>query len=462
MNITFKPTKKQFLALEYLNDSETEELLFGGGAGGGKSVLGCFWLVSSCLRYKESRWLLGRAKLKTLKESTVKTLFDVLKNIFKFTKDVHYTYNAIEGVVKFVNGSEIVFKDLFLYPSDPEFDSLGSSEYTGAFLDECSEITHKAKEIVMTRLRYKINEFDIIGKLLACTNPCKNWAYHQFYKLWSNKEKMTSRKFIQALVKDNPNIPKQYIENLKKRDKVTKERLLLGNWHYEDDPAKLMDYDKILDIFTNSYVKTEGGAKYLTIDPARFGQDKTVIMVWEGLYITKIFAYKTTDMKFIEEKITQLAEQEQISRSNIVVDEDGIGGGIKDHLTGIRGFVNNSTPINQGNEVTNYQNLKTQCYFKLAELINSGKIGANIENETYKELIIEDLEQVKRKDIDDDGKVKLVNKETVKENMGRSPDFSDCMMTRMFFELTGTFTVLDDIWDGEKDTSNMPSPVFGW
>jgi hypothetical protein len=217
-----------------------------------------------------------------------------------------------------------------------------------------------------------------------------------------------------------------------------------GIWEYSDDPSKLMEYDKINDIFTNDFTKSE--KKYMSVDPARFGQDRTVIMIWEGLYITKIFAYEKTSMTDVENKITELANDEKIGRSNIVVDEDGIGGGIIDHLSGIKGFTNNSTPLNQGTDKTNYQNLKTQCYFILANLVNSNKIGANIENETYKELIIEDLEQIKRKDIDKDGKVKLIEKEVIRENIGRSPDFSDCMMMRMYFELSGTFKILPDAW----------------
>jgi hypothetical protein len=84
---------------------------------------------------------------------------------------------------------------------------------------------------------------------------------------------------------------------------------------------------------------------------------------------------------------------------------------------------------------TNYANLKSQCYFKLVELIKSNKIYVKFENETVKEKLVQELEQVKRKDIDKDNKLRVLDKETVKENIGRSPDLSDCMMMRMVFEL---------------------------
>ena len=68
---------KQNKAVYYLKDSITEEIIYGGAAGGGKSALGCLWLIEQCQTYPGSRWLMGRAKLKTLKETTLNTFFEL-------------------------------------------------------------------------------------------------------------------------------------------------------------------------------------------------------------------------------------------------------------------------------------------------------------------------------------------------------------------------------------------------
>ena len=212
--INLSLTKKQDVAFTYLNDSVTTEILFGGSAGGGKSFIGCAWLIINCIKYPGTRWLMGRSKLKALKQTTLNTFFEIC-SVWKLN-DSHYKYNQQSGEITFYNGSTIILKDLFLYPSDPNFDSLGSLEITGAFIDEVNQITEKAKNIVASRMRYKLTEYKLIPKLFMSCNPAKNWVYEQFYKKSKNNELEEYKKFIPALVTDNPNISQHYINQLKK------------------------------------------------------------------------------------------------------------------------------------------------------------------------------------------------------------------------------------------------------
>ena len=66
MRIKPELTNKQKLAFKYLLDNETSEVLFGGAAGGGKSWIGCAWIIIMCLKYKGIRCLIGRSKLSNL------------------------------------------------------------------------------------------------------------------------------------------------------------------------------------------------------------------------------------------------------------------------------------------------------------------------------------------------------------------------------------------------------------
>lgn len=442
--IKWEPTEKQYKAFETLQDKETTELLYGGGAGGGKTYLGCVWVAYGCMAYPGSRWLIGRAVLKHLKASTLLTLFDVLRS-WGLKPDLDYVYKEMEGVIRFFNGSEIYLRELSADPSDPEFDKLGSFEITGAFVDECSQVSTKAKNITMSRIRYRLEEFGLIPKLLLCSNPTKNFLYHEFYIPYKSGTLPNYRKFLPALVTDNPYISQHYIENLKKMDRATKERLLHGNWEFDDDPSRLFEYMNLVNMFTNDFALKPEEQRYMSVDVARFGEDKTVIMIWRGFYVEMVFIHSKKSTDWVEAEIERLMKEYSIPRSYVVVDEDGIGGGIVDHLSGVRGFVNNSRPFEQSKNIArrpvihNYGNLKAQCYYALSDFVNSNRIGITrgVSSE-IKECIIEDLEQIKKKDPDKDAKLYVTPKDIIKENIGRSPDYGDCMMMRMVFEVASS------------------------
>ncbi|QBQ41071.1 hypothetical protein E2P86_07860 [Sphingobacterium psychroaquaticum] len=421
---------KQENAVWYLRDNVTNEILYGGAAGGGKSAFGCMWLIEMCQQYPGTRWLMGRSKLKTLKETTLNTFFDVAA---KLGVTGQYTYNDKDSAIYFHNGSEIILKDLFLYPSDKNFDSLGSLEITGAFIDECNQIVYKAWQIVKSRIRYKLNEFGLIPKLLGSCNPAKNWTYSKFYHPFKKKELPGYRRFIQALPTDNPHLPDSYLESLRQLDENSKQRLYYGNWEYDDDPAALIDFRKIQDIYTNSFVV--GGSKFITADIARFGRDKTVIGVWDGFRLVKIVEYGKNSVTEAAERIKNLADFYMIPMSDVIVDEDGVGGGVVDIL-GCNGFVNNSKPLDnpETKEPENYMNLKSQMYFALAKLINDSGLYVECEDGSIRDIITQELEQVKQHNMDKDGKKQVLPKDVVKELLGRSPDYSDMIMMRMWFE----------------------------
>lgn len=425
---------KQENAVYYLKDNTTKEVVYGGAAGGGKSALGILWIIEQCQKYPETRWLIGRSKLKALKETTLNTFFELTSKL-ELSNQFHY--NSQSGVITWNNKSEILLKDLFLYPADPNFDSLGSLEITGAFIDECNQISYKAWQIVKSRIRYKLNEYDLLPKMLGTCNPSKNWVYNQFYLKDKNNTIESEKKFIQALPKDNPHLPKSYLESLLSLDENSRQRLYFGNWEYDNDPSKLIDFEKIQNVFTNEFV--EGGKMYISADVARFGSDKMVICVWSGFKVIDIISLNKSSIVEIAQLIRELATKYQVPMSNVIIDEDGVGGGVVDMLKGCKGFVNNSKPLTVENQVVQYQNLKTQCYFKLAELIQSDKIYINCKEQTIIDEITKELEMVKRDKIDSDGKLQIISKETVKSSIGRSPDYSDALMMRMYFCFEQTF-----------------------
>jgi phage terminase large subunit len=430
---------KQKHAIYYLKDAVTEEVLYGGAAGGGKSALGCLWLIEMCQKYPGTRWLMGRSKLKTLKETTVNTFFELATQL-KIGNQ--FNYKAAEHIIQFRNGSQILLKDLFSYPSDPNFDSLGSLEITGAFIDECSQVAYHAWQIVKSRIRYKLNEYSLIPKMLGTCNPAKNWAYKEFYKPSRDEVLPSHRRFIQSLPTDNPYLHPSYLQSLLRLDKNSRERLYFGNWEYDDDPATLIDRDAIADYFNPVHLPQEG-LKYMTIDVARKGRDKTVFRIWHGWVCIARESIAKSGLDEVVGRAKILQSKHGIALSNIVADEDGVGGGVVDFLK-CKGFVNNSSPLEmrEGNAYIkpNFDNLKSQCSIKMAEMITNRLAGELCDSDTVQQTTTEEMEQVKLKDIDRDGRQGILPKERVKELIGRSPDEWDSIMMRYWFALRKSYS----------------------
>ena len=79
--------------------------------------------------------------------------------------------------------------------------------------------------------------------------------------------------------------------------------------------------------------------------------------------------------------------------------------------------------------------LKTQCYFKLADYVNTWKIRISVQDKELKNKLIEELDIIVEIWLDQDGKTRIIKKEDIIAKLWRSPDIADMIMMRMFFEL---------------------------
>ncbi len=458
-----KPNKKQREALRHLIQSQTKFIAYGGAAGGGKTWLGWEWLLVMCITHKGSRWFVGRDELKKLRTTTLTTFFKVIKHY-----DIgpeNYKYNGQDHFLE-IFGSRVDLLELKYYPSDPLFERFGSFEFTGGWIEEAGEVHSGAFDILKARIGRHLNrELNLPAKMLITCNPKRNWIYNDFYKPYKEDRLGNDKVFIPALISDNPYLDKAYIENLKSiTNKAQKERLLHGNFEYEDDPANIFEYDSLQDMIhkgeqlelqwkreakQREQENWEPKATHISNDVARLGDDRTVILIWAGLHILDAGVYRKQGVDKTIEDVSQFGQDYNIPPSKIVIDEDGVGGGVKDGIRGSKGFVNNARPLKYKGKEENYTNQKSQCYFHLARAVAEGKVTLSskvasmlIDGKTIGELLTEELSVIKRKDVDKDGKVSVEGKDKTKELLGRSPDLADAVMMRMFYELKGEMKLI--------------------
>jgi hypothetical protein len=273
-------------------------------------------------------------------------------------------------------------------------------------------------------------------------NPRKNFLYTEFYKPWVNGTLPKHMKFVPALITDNIHAdPASLVSMTSITDGEIRSRLYEGNWEYNDSEMALIESKAIQDLFSrNVSALVSPGNKYLSCDIASLGKDSTVVCQWDGLRIDKIHVWEKLTISERVKRIKSLAATHNIPVSRIVIDANGIGESDAQLLYGCVQFLNNGQPVDVNNRKVVFSNLKSQCYYKLAQLINNRQIFIDVDNIAMQESIREELEQVKASDPTNEGKLSVLKKKAVKKILGRSPDLSDSIMMRMWWELRPTLT----------------------
>ncbi len=244
---------------------------------------------------------------------------------------------------------------------------------------------------------------------------------------------------------DNPHIPPDEIEKARvEMDNNTYKQEILAE--YVENAGALFKYTALLDVFSNTIDKSP--EKYLIIDVADDGSDKTKFSFWEGLEEYRRETFERLNTEAIVAQTREYQQQDKIPMSNTIVDAIGVGAGVASNslLDGIIGFKSSYGAIRTDQDpvrlpnvhytnevplVTDYKNLRSQCVFTLANLVNNHQIASKVTGRD-KEKIIEELSTYQDASIGD-GKRMATPKEDVKELIGRSPDDSDTWIMRMYF-----------------------------
>lgn len=411
-------------------DKTTTDILYGGSKGSGKSFLGCSLIAGDALMYPGTFYFIARKTGADLIKYTIPSLYEVFE-VWGIGL-AYYKFNGTYNYFEFTNGSRIYLLDAKYLPSDPMYERFGSMQMTRGWIEEGGEFTREAKTNLQASIgRWKNDEYGLTPKLLITCNPSNNFLFADYYKPDKEGAMPEWRKFIKALPQDNKMLPKEYVPNLLRSLTPSQiERLVFGNWEYDDDPNWLVDYDAICDMFTNEFVP-EDGEPFISTDLAGKGRDTWVVGTWKGLCVRIPIVKGFSEGKEMEETLRRMATGLKVPRSSIVSDADGLGFYLESYLKGIREFHGGSKALDSDS----YVNLKSECGFKLAELINKRKIRV-ICSQATEEKLKEELSVLKSKNTNSaEQKKELISKDTMKSILGRSPDLLDMLIMRMIYEI---------------------------
>jgi phage terminase large subunit len=164
--------------------------------------------------------------------------------------------------------------------------------------------------------------------------------------------------------------------------------------------------------------------RVIACDVARFGTDETVISKREGLRVRIVDHYvghaTTETTGAIIREVKQAKVEAPHAKVRIVVDDDGVGGGVTDQLRekgySVTAFKGGETAI----EPDEYPNARSEAWFRVSQIIEDldldpdDQLAADLVAPTYK--------------LDSAGRRVVEPKADTKKRLGRSPDRGDSVL----------------------------------
>ena len=430
-------TPRQITALETLEKPDVKEVLYGGAKGGGKSVFGCYWCYLKALEIIRDCEIQPR-------EHAIPVGFMGRKRGIDFTNTTLETWKRfippdgylikgkpaeiiVRGRVKIITGgldnTEVVNK-------------FNSAEYAFYFIDQAEEVDREQIGELRATTRLIINGKKLPGKGLFTANPAPSFLKDEFILNPS-----PGRVYIKALPADNPYLGPSYIETLQDSFKHRPELLrayLEGCWD------ELGGYNQVI---KDAWVDNAGKIrlypptlkKLITCDPARYGNDETVIYYLENTEIKDSEIYGQKSLMHTANVLHILSHKN--GGCLIVVDVCGIGAGIVDRLIEMGDNVLAIDNASKSSEPEKYYNLRSEIWCKAADGFADGDVQlVNIEPKLKGQLTTPTYEYR-------DGRILIESKADIKKRLGNSPDRADAYVNGLY-----ALQFIDGELIGRRDT----------
>jgi phage terminase large subunit len=396
--------------------------------GTGKSTMGIMKAMHLSEKYPNNLGVIFRKEFTDLRDSTLKDF-------------ENYTQIKVGSNREVVlpNGSQILFRHL------EELNNIQNMNLGFFWLEQAEEVdSDEPFFILYGRLRRK--GMPPRGFITANTNG-QNWIY----KLWKAGG---LEETVEKLLKENPdlypgvksakevvtlfeantfdnaaNLPKSFLANLE-IIKATKpniyNRFVLNSWSDSDTIDIIIKPEYISKAIGRDLGITPPFKKIVSIDVARYGDDKTVFYALENnVMLGKEVWEKKSTMETVG-LASLFAKKHGVEA--FAVDEIGVGGGVGDRLSELEYqviFVNASEKEGVRAECFNR---RAEIYLNGSELFEAGKVSILKEDRD----LIEQLSWAKYKTIKSNGVYQVEPKDDIKKRFGRSPDNADAYLNGLW------------------------------
>lgn len=194
---------------------------------------------------------------------------------------------------------------------------------------------------------------------------------------------------------------------------------VLGEFPLSDADA-LISVDDVYKAIHREVTIQSQWEKKIGVDVARFGDDRTAIVVRQMEKVIRKEVFSSLDTMQITGNVLKIARDEQIKPENIYVDVIGIGAGVVDRLREQGWRVSGVNVGEKAEDQEHYMNLRAELYAgKVKEWIQTADIP---EDDDFYELA-----NIKYK-FTSTGKLQIESKEDMKKRGLHSPDVADALM----------------------------------
>ena len=342
----------------------------------GKTFMGLLKVWTQCEKYPGSLWLVVRKEFTDLQDSTLKDF----TRYFGVSADSKKEYH-------FPNGSTIMFRH------GAEVNVLKNITLDGFLIEQAEEFeTDEQFTFLRDRLRGKASSLQQ-GVLIA--NACgHNWIWAK----WINSEgvdgSFSSTKYCQPVSPEydstlaqsfdnEKNLPPVYVADLRSMEKDSPahyRQYVLNDFGVELTDDALLTSSEISDSVKKEFHGGDRTRRIMGIDVARFGGNEIVYTILEsrGAVQWEQIHQEAFTKRGIDETLGKaLSLIRDFSLSLVVVDDDGLGGGVTDliKLDGVQVIpFRGGLPVQKKfeDEPRRYDMNRSAAYFKVQDFIRKG------------------------------------------------------------------------------------------
>lgn len=411
IKIDYKPSPRQLEA----TNAPFRFKCYGGAMGGGKSYWLCQEGLRLSLQYPGNKGYMFRETLKDFKNSTLETLLAVIPS--KVIADI----NKSECFLTLLNGSKIHWAGFAEQRKDMK-EKKGSMEVGWFAIDEAHEVSKDDFLYMQSRLRWKCRSGvrpPYYG--LLATNPAECWIKYDFVEEKTRKDGYC---FIRALPSDNPELPEDYVEQLRNTySENWIKRYLEGDWEVFTEGIVIPR--NLVEDAVNKEIPITGDVTIGCDVAVSEGEnaDETAIYVIHGYKVVEFFTYTGKDTNITASHCARMYHKHKAKR--LMIDDVGVGRGVSDFCENMGLNVYRMVGGSEPSDKTKYRNFKTEIWWNARTLFEEGKVSIPDD-----EVLKRQLSAIKY-DINDK-QISIEQKKESKARLGFSPDRADAFIAALW------------------------------